>query len=94
MLAIATLLGSISALSIAESFKSEESKVELTELVEFELDGEEKLVENRRRQIRRRSIVSRRQDTGQLHKRSISDVAELPPPLRHKHNGCGSHLRV
>ena len=94
LLAVATLLGSLPVLSIAESFGSEEVKVEITELAEFEIDAEEKIVENRRRRIQRRSIVSRRNDTGQLHKPSHAEVASLPLRFRSKHNGCGSHLRV
>lgn len=93
LLALATLISAIPLLSVAESFGSEEAKVEITELTEFEV-GEEKIVENRRRRIQRRSIVSRRQDTGQLRRPSHAEVASMPLCLRSKHNGCGSHLRV
>ena len=94
LLAFATSFGSFVTLSVSESCKSEESKVELTELVKFEVDGEEKIVEERDRRVRRRSIVVRRSDTGQLHRPSKSEVASLATPLRIRHNGCGSHLRI
>jgi len=94
LLALATLSGSLVTLSIAETFKSEESKVELTELVECEVDGEEKIVESRDRRIRRRSIAIRRSDTGQLKMPSKAEVASMSLPLRSRHNGCGSHLRI
>jgi len=90
---LATLISAIPVLSVAESFGSEEAKVEITELAEFKA-GEEKIVENRRRRIQRRSIVCRRQDTGQLPRPSHAEVASMPLRLRSKHNGCGSHLRV
>ena len=93
MLALATLICAIPVLSVAESFGSEEAKVEITELAEFKA-GEEKIVENRRRRIQRRSIVCRRQDTGRLHRPSLAEVASMPLRLRSKHNGCGSHLRI
>ena len=93
LLAFATLSGSLVTVSIAESLSSEESKVELTELVEFEVDGEEKIVENRNRRIRRRSIVARRLNS-QLHKTSKTIVASALLPRRSRHNGCGSHLRI
>ena len=92
MLALATLIGAIPVLSVAESFGSEEAKVEITELAEFKA-GEEKIVENRRRRIQRRSIVCRRQ-AGRLDRPSHAEVASMPLRLRSKHNGCGSHLRV
>ncbi|WP_148618909.1 hypothetical protein [Mariniblastus fucicola] len=94
LLAFATSFGPAVTLSIAESLSSEESNVELTELVEFEVDGEEKIVESRQRRIFRRSIVCRRSDTGQLHKPSKSEVADVPPSARSRHKGCGSHLRI
>ena len=90
---LATLISAIPVLSVAESFGSEEAKVEIAELVEFEV-GEEKIVEDRRRRVQRRSIVCRRQDTGQLHRPSHAEVASMPLRLRSKHNGCGSHLRI
>lgn len=94
MLALATLLGALPVLSIAELFGSEEAKVEITELTKFEIDAEEKIVVTRRRKVHRRSIVRRRHDTGPLHKPSVAEVASLPLRLRSKHNGCGSHLLV
>ncbi len=97
LLAFATSFGSFVTLSFSESCNSQESKVELTELtelVEFEVDGEEKIIEDRNRRVLRRSIVIRRSDTGQLHKPSKTEVASLAPPLRSRHNGCGSHLRI
>ena len=93
LLALATSFGSFAMLS-AELRESEESNVELTELVKFEFDGEEKIVENRERRVRRRSIVIRKSDTGQLHKPSKSETASIASPLRRRHNGCGSHLRI
>ncbi len=94
VLAFATSFGSFVTLSVSESYSSFESKVELTELVELEVDGEEKIVEERNRRVRLRSIVIRRSDTGQLHKPSKMEVASLTRPLRSGHNGCGSHLRI
>jgi len=93
LLAFATLSGSLVTLSIAESFTSEESKVELTELVEIEIDGEEKIIESRDRRIRRGSIATRRSES-QLRKPSKSEVASMALSLRSRHNGCGSHLRI
>lgn len=94
LLTFATLSGSMLTLSIAECLNSEESKVELTELVEIEVDGEEKIVENRDRRIRRRSITALRSSTGQIHSSSKSEVASMPLSLRSYHNGCGSHLML
>lgn len=94
LLLLATSCGSLVTLSIAETFKSEESKVELTELVEVKVDGEEKIVELRDRRIRRRAISIRRSDRGQLLKLSKVEVASMPLSLRSRHNGCGSHLRI
>ena len=94
LLAFATSFGSFVTLSLSECCNSEESKVCETELVELEVAGEEKIVQDRRRRVRRRSIVARRSDWGQLHIPSKSEVATLAPPLRCRHNGCGSHLRI
>lgn len=94
LLALATSCGSLATLSIVGACSSEESKVELTELVEIEVDVEQKIVENRDRRIRRRSIAVRRSDRGQLHKPSKAEVASLPLPYRSRINGCGSHLRI
>lgn len=95
LLALATFLGTLGAASISESLQSEESNVKVTELLELEIDGEEKLIENRDRRIKRRSITRRRHDTGQIEKRNKSDVARHTlPPLHARHNGCGSHLRI
>ena len=94
LLLLATACGSLVTLSIAETFKSEESKVELTELVEVEVDAEEKIVERRDRRVRRRTITIRRSVRGQLLELTRVEVASMPPSLRSRHNGCGSHLRI
>ena len=94
VLALVTSCGSLATLSIVGSCASEESNVELTELVNIEVDAEEKIVENRERRIRRRSIAVRRSDRGQLQKPSKAEVAAMPLPFRSRLNGCGSHLRI
>lgn len=95
LLALATSFGSLVTLSFGETAKSEESKVELTELAEIEVDSEEeKIVDRRERRIRRRSIVHRQ------HKIDTANSSYRVADSRHirssrlSHNGCGSHLRI
>ncbi len=94
LLAFATAFGSFITLSVSESCKSEESKVELTELVQSEIDGEAKIVEERARLVRLRSVAARGPDNGLRLLPSSLAVASLAPPQRNCHNGCGSHLRI
>lgn len=96
-LALVVLFGSLGTATLTESFQSEESKVETTELVELALDEEARLADHR---IRVRRVSYR--DFGQFQSETLfqalathinaSNRTRLPRPPRH--NGCGSHLLV
>lgn len=96
-LALMVLFGSLGTASVTESFQSEESNLETTELVELALDEEVRIADHRIRvrRISYRDFSQFQSETlfqAQAAKVETGNRTRLPRPLRH--NGCGSHLLV